>query len=256
MPLCTVENLTIGASKSQAVVNNVSWHIQTGEALGLIGESGSGKSLSARALIGLSPLPILNGTIEFEGQNIAQATESEWRTLRGLKIGMVLQDSLASLNPLMSIGEQVSETIRSHKAVNYRAAKRETLALFDELCIPEPEKRYDDLPFQISGGQRQRVAIAIGICCQPKLLIADEPTTALDVTIQAQILELFKELRRKYQMAILLITHDMGVVAASCERVIVMQQGHIIETGTVQELFKRPQTAYTKQLIQFAKREL
>lgn len=257
MSLCTVKDLTIGASKRHPpVVNAISWQIEPGECLGVIGESGSGKSVSARALLQLSPLPVLQGSIEFNGYPILSLTKHEMAAIRGKEIGMVLQDSLASLNPLMPVGEQVVEALLAHQSISYQAAKRCVIELFDELCLPEPAKRFADLPYQLSGGQRQRVAIAIGICCQPKLLIADEPTTALDVTIQAQLLELFKELRRKYGMAILLITHDMGVVAHSCDRVLVLQQGRMIESGRVDTLFKAPQTGYTQQLIRFARREL
>ncbi len=256
MPLCIVEGLTIGSKREKPVVDQATWQIEPGECKGLIGESGSGKSLSAKALIRLTPLPILSGKIRFKGTDLLALSDKSLQRIRGREIGMVLQDSLASLNPLMSVGDQVREALMAHEALSSKEATHRVIELFEELSIPEAARRYHALPYQLSGGQRQRVAIAMGICCRPALLIADEPTTALDVTIQAQILQLFKELQKKYQMAILLITHDMGVVAACCDKVVVMQHGKVIETGDADAIFASPKTVYTEQLIRYAKRQI
>lgn len=233
-------------------VRGVSFHVNKGEAVAIVGESGCGKSVTAQSLMKLIPMPpgeIKAGQILFNGEDIVSKSKREMEKIRGKEMGMIFQDPMTSLNPTMTIGSQIQEGLIKHEKISRAAARVRAIELLEMVNIPQPEKRIDQYPHEFSGGMRQRAMIAIALACSPKLLIADEPTTALDVTIQAQILELMKDLQRKTDTSIILITHDLGVVADMCERVIVMYAGKVIETGTVDEIFYNPQHPYTKGLL-------
>jgi oligopeptide/dipeptide ABC transporter ATP-binding protein len=233
-------------------VDGVSFSVARGETLALVGESGCGKSLTSLALLRLVPPPgrIVEGSrITLDGGDLLSLREAEMREVRGGRIGMVFQDPMTSLNPVLTVGDQVAETIRAHRKATTREAKDRTIALFGEVGIPDPALRYASYPHQLSGGLRQRVMIAIALAADPELLVADEPTTALDVTVQAQILELLDRLRRDRGMAVLLITHDLGVVAGRADRVAVMYAGQIVETADTRTLFRSPGHPYTRALF-------
>ena len=232
-------------------LNGVSFTMNEGEVLGIVGESGSGKSVTAYSLMGLTAYPgrLVGGTIWFNGHQVDQMTEKEFRKMRGNEVSIIFQDPMTSLNPVYTVGNQIVEVIRLHTDKTKEQAYARAKELLELVGINEPEKRLKQYPHELSGGMRQRVMIAIALACEPKLLIADEPTTALDVTIQAQILELMQELRQKLGMAIIMITHDLGVVASMCERIAVMYAGHIVEYGTTDEIFYQPRHEYTKGLI-------
>lgn len=232
-------------------VDEVSFHLDRGELLGLVGESGCGKSITALSLMRLIAPPgkIVSGEILFDGKDLLKLSESEMRQMRGDDIGMIFQDPMTSLNPVYTIGEQIAEALRLHQKLSRKEAKQAAIEAMREVSIPDPARRVDDYPHQLSGGMRQRVMIAMALACNPKLLIADEPTTALDVTIQAQILELLNELRKQRDLAVLLITHDLGVVAEVADRVAVMYTGRIVEESPVGELFARPKHPYTEGLL-------
>ena len=232
-------------------LNDVSLTIDDGEVLGIVGESGSGKSVTAYSVIGLVPNPgrIVSGNVSFKGREIQNLEEKELRKLRGNEIGMIFQDPMTSLNPVYSIGNQIREVILLHTDKSREEADTRALELLREVGINEPEKRMKQYPHELSGGMRQRVMIAIALACEPKLLIADEPTTALDVTIQAQILELVVELQKKLGMAIIIITHDLGIVASICKRIAVMYAGRVVEYGTIRDIFYNPMHEYTKGLL-------
>ncbi len=232
-------------------LNGVSFSMEEGEVLGIVGESGSGKSVTAYSIMGLTAYPgkLIGGTIRFNGHQVDQMTEREFRKMRGNEVSIIFQDPMTSLNPVYTIGNQIMEVIRLHTDKTPEQAKDRARELLELVGINEPEKRLKQYPHELSGGMRQRVMIAIALACEPKLLIADEPTTALDVTIQAQILELMQELRKKLGMSIIMITHDLGVVASMCERIAVMYAGHIVEYGTTDEIFYEPSHEYTKGLI-------
>jgi len=278
MSLLEVHNLSTefrtDAGDVQAA-DNVDLEIKQGETLGIVGESGSGKSVTARSIMRLveSPGEITNGEIRFKGNDLRQESETEMETIRGREIGMIFQDALESLNPVLTIGDQIAESIRTHNTIEnegiswserslignflprrstetrFPNAWKDAVELMEDVGIPEPEQRAREYPHQFSGGMRQRAMIAMAIACRPDLLIADEPTTALDVTIQAQIMNLLQDLQDEIGMGILLITHDIGVVIESCDRVGVMYAGEIVETGTVEEVFENPQHPYTRGLI-------
>jgi oligopeptide/dipeptide ABC transporter ATP-binding protein len=254
-PLLLVENLRLAFTLGGGVVHpvdGVSFSIARGETLALVGESGCGKSLTSLALLRLVPPPgrIADGSrILLDGVDLLGLRESEMRSIRGGKIGMVFQDPMTSLNPVLTAGSQVSETIRAHRTINARDAKERAVALLGEVGIPDPAERYGAYPHQLSGGLRQRVMIAIALAADPELLVADEPTTALDVTVQAQILELLDALRRDRGMSVLLITHDLGVVAGRADRVAVMYAGQIVETANTSTLFRTPGHPYTRALF-------
>ncbi len=234
-------------------VNSVSFDLKPGELLGVVGESGSGKSVTMMSLIGLLPTPpaeIRGGQVLFGNQDLLTADEDSLRAIRGARIGFVFQDPMTSLNPVFTVGYQLMEPLRKHMGLSKAAARRRAKELLELVGIPDPGPRLDDYPHQFSGGMRQRVMIAIALACDPQVLIADEPTTALDVTIQAQILELVKELRQKLGMAIVWITHDLGVIAGIADRVIVMYGGQIVEHAPVKEMFGNPQHPYTRALLQ------
>ena len=232
-------------------LNGVSFSMNEGEVLGIVGESGSGKSVTAYSIMGLTAYPgkLIGGTIYFNGHQIEKMSEKEMRKIRGNEVSIIFQDPMTSLNPVYTIGNQITEVIRLHTGKSKKEAYDRAKELLELVGINEPTKRLKQYPHELSGGMRQRVMIAIALACEPKLLIADEPTTALDVTIQAQILELMQELRQKLGMSIIMITHDLGVVASKCERIAVMYAGHIVEYGTADEIFYEPKHEYTKGLI-------
>lgn len=232
-------------------LNGVSFSMEEGEVLGIVGESGSGKSVTAYSVMGLTAYPgkLIGGTINFNGHQIDKMSEKEMRKIRGNEVSIIFQDPMTSLNPVYTIGNQITEVICLHTGKSKKEARDRAKELLELVGINEPAKRLKQYPHELSGGMRQRVMIAIALACEPKLLIADEPTTALDVTIQAQILELMQELRKKLGMSIIMITHDLGVVASMCERIAVMYAGHIVEYGTADEIFYEPKHEYTKGLI-------
>jgi len=232
-------------------VEGVSFYLDRGELLGLVGESGCGKSMTALSIMRLISPPgkIVAGEILFDGKNLLQLSNAEMRHVRGNDIAMIFQDPMTSLNPVFTVGEQIAEALRLHRGLSRKAARAAAIEAMREVSIPDPALRADDYPHQLSGGMRQRVMIAMALACDPKLLIADEPTTALDVTIQAQILDLLNQLRRTRELAVLLITHDLGVVAEVAERVAVMYTGKIVEESPVDELFARPKHPYTEGLL-------
>jgi len=256
LALLEVENLqTEFRSRGSTVqaVRGVSFQVERGETVGVVGESGSGKSVTALSVMGLVPSPpghITNGSVRLDGKDLLSASPAEMCRIRGAKMAMVFQDPFSCLNPTMTLGAQVAESIRLHKGVSRREARERALALLQAVRIPSPEIRYRQYPHEISGGQRQRVMIAMAFACNPDLLIADEPTTALDVTVQAQILALMGEMQKKTDTGILLITHDIGVVAESCDRVLVMYAGQIVESGTVEQVLCSPKHPYTQGLLE------
>ncbi|HHY60492.1 MAG TPA: ABC transporter ATP-binding protein [Clostridia bacterium] len=254
-PLLEVNNLRVSffthAGEVQAV-RGATFAVHAGEAVALVGESGCGKSVTAQSIMRLIPDPpgkIVGGSILFQGKDLAQATERQMEEIRGNQIGMIFQDPMTSLNPTMTIGRQIMEGIIKHQKVSRQEAKRRAVEMLSLVGIPQPDRRVNQYPHQFSGGMRQRVMIAIALACAPRLLIADEPTTALDVTIQAQIIELMKELKEKTGTSIILITHDLGVVAGLCSRVLVMYAGQIVESGLIREVFYRPRHPYTYSLL-------
>jgi len=229
-------------------VDEVSFEIRAGETLGLVGESGCGKSVTALSILRLVPEPagrIVAGRIMFDGENLLDLSREEMRRVRGGRIGMIFQDPMTSLNPVHTVGDQIAESSRIHLGHGPRAARRRAVELLSAVGIPRAADRADDYPHQFSGGMRQRVMIAIALACDPLLLLADEPTTALDVTIQAQILELIRSLSSERGMAVMLITHDLGIAAGMCDRINVMYGGRIVETGPVETMFDRPKMPYT-----------
>ncbi len=232
-------------------VDNVSFNVRRGEAVALVGESGCGKSVTALSILRLVAPPgkITGGEVRFKGKDLASLSEREMRDVRGDDIAMVFQEPMTSLNPVFKIGAQVAEAVRIHRRVSRKEAWKRAGEMLELVAIPDPIKRLDDYPHQLSGGMRQRVMIAMALSCDPELLIADEPTTALDVTIQAQIMELLASLQKRLGLAVLLITHDLGVVAEFCERVIVMYTGRIVEEAPVRDLFANPAHPYTRGLL-------
>jgi peptide/nickel transport system ATP-binding protein len=238
--------------KTVHAVKEVSFEIHRGETLGLVGESGSGKSVTAKAIMAMLPSNAVfhpGATVRFAGEDLRKYTDEQMRAIRGDRISMIFQEPLTSLNPIYTVGSQIVEVIRAHRKISKKAARKEAIQLLKEVRIPDPEPRFNQYPHEMSGGQRQRVMIAIAIANNPDLLIADEPTTALDVTIQAQILRLIKDLQQKHGMAVLLITHDLTVVQKTCDRVCVMRHGEIVEQGETQQIFHHPKHPYTRHLI-------
>jgi oligopeptide/dipeptide ABC transporter ATP-binding protein len=253
-PLLAVDDLSVafdGAGGPVAVVRGLSFQIGPGEFLGLVGESGCGKSITALALLRLVPEPgrITGGRILLDGQNLLERNEAQMRRVRGGRIGMIFQEPMSALNPVLSVGFQIAEAVRVHHPVTRHEAREEAVRLLELVAIPAPRQRLKDYPHQLSGGQRQRVMIAIALAAKPDLVIADEPTTALDVTVQAQILELLESLRQKLGLAVLLITHDLAVVAETCDRVVVMYAGQAVEQAPVGQLFAAPAHPYTRGLL-------
>lgn len=254
-PILQIKDLKVSfqsGKKFVPAIDGVSFELNEGEILGIVGESGSGKSVTSLTAMGLIPSPpgkIETGEIIFEGKDLKNISEKEWRKIRGNQISMIFQEPMTSLNPLFTIGNQLTEAIRLHTATSKSAAKARSIELLKLVGIPRAEGILSEYPHQLSGGMRQRVMIAMAMACNPRVLIADEPTTALDVTIQAQILALMKDLNEKTNTSIILITHDLGVVAEICERVIVMYSGQIVEQGDVRTILKNPQHPYTKGLL-------
>ena len=255
-PLLSVEGLRVafgrGASE-QVAVDGVDFRVGAGETFGIVGESGSGKSLTALALLRLVPSPpgrIAGGRVQFEGRDLVTVPEGEMERIRGARIGMIFQEPMSALNPVFTVGEQVAEALRVHEGLSRSDASARALALLQRVGIADAPRRMRQYPHELSGGMRQRVMIAAALACRPSLLIADEPTTALDVTIQAQILALLQELQREMGMAVILITHDLGVVAQMVDRVMVMYGGRVAEEGTVEQVFGRPLHPYTRLLLE------
>lgn len=233
-------------------VDGVSFHLKKGETLGIVGESGCGKSMTSLSILRLIPTPpgkIVDGEILLNNENIIAMDNEQLRKVRGNKISMIFQEPMTSLNPVLTVGEQIAESLRLHQNLSRKEAWRKAVEMLELVGIPAPEKRAKQEPFQLSGGMRQRVMIAMALACNPEVLIADEPTTALDVTIQAQILEILKELQQKLGMSIIFITHDLGVVAEMCDKVAVMYAGQIIEEGSADSIFEGPLHPYTNGLI-------
>lgn len=255
VPLLSVEDLAVAFPRDKGetvVVDGVSLSLQKGETVGVVGESGSGKSMTALSILRLLPEPgrVTRGAIRLNGDNLLQIPEKAMRQVRGGRIAMVFQDPMTSLNPVFTVGEQIAEAVRVHREMRGRAAWNEAVESLRRVHIAEPERRARQYPHELSGGMRQRVMIALALACRPDVLLADEPTTALDVTVQAQILALIRELQQTEGMAVLLITHDLGVVAETCDRVLVMYAGRVMETADAQTLFARPAHPYTQGLLQ------
>ena len=254
-PLLAVQDLKTQFFNEDGVtraVDGLSFSIAAGETLGIVGESGCGKSVTALSVLRLLPERLgrtVGGSIVFEGVDLLGLSETEMRSVRGNRIAMIFQEPMTSLNPVLTVGHQIAESVRIHKRVGRRAARRRAEEMLELVKIPDAGRRLDDYPHQFSGGMRQRVMIAMALACDPKLLIADEPTTALDVTIQAQVLKLMLELKEKTGAAVILITHDLGVVAETCQRVVVMYAGRKVEEASVDALFSRPSHPYTRGLL-------
>ena len=253
-PMLSVEGLTTVftlPSGTVPAVTDVSFEVGAGETLCLVGESGSGKSVTALSILKLVRHPgrITSGRIVFKGRDLLTLDDHEMHAIRGAEIGLVFQEPVTALSPVFTIGSQIAETLAVHGVARGRAARRRAVELLDAVSIPEPARRVRDYPHELSGGLRQRALIALALACSPSLVIADEPTTALDVTIQAQILELLRDLRKRFNLALLLITHDFGVVVQMADRVAVMQAGRIVEQAPVRDLFLRPTHPYTRELL-------
>ena len=254
-PLLAIEGLTVELATGDRTfdaVSDLSFGVSRNEVLALVGESGSGKSMTAMAIMRLLPEPvaeIVSGSITFDGLDLARASETTLRGIRGNRIGLIFQEPMTSLNPSIRVGPQVAEVLRLHKGLDAGAARKRVEDLFEQVRIPDPKRRFDDYPHQMSGGMRQRVVIALALACDPDVLIADEPTTALDVTTQAQILETFRDLQASVGAATILITHDLAVVAETADRVAVMYAGRIVEDTTTAQLFAAPRHPYTHGLL-------
>ncbi|WP_069301321.1 ABC transporter ATP-binding protein [Neptunicoccus sediminis] len=254
-PLLKVENLRIELTTRTGVapvIDNLSFELGAGESISFVGESGCGKSMTALGIMGLLPEKvgrIASGSINFNGEELTTATAKRLRDIRGNDISMIFQEPMTSLNPVYTVGEQIAEVIRAHQGLSRKAAWDQAIELLDAVRIPNAKGRVSDYPFQMSGGQRQRVMIAIALACEPKILIADEPTTALDVTVQAQIFDLLNDMKRQTGASIIMITHDMGAVAEMAERMIVMYAGRKAEEGPVEQTIEHPRHPYTRGLI-------
>lgn len=256
MTLLDVQGLTTAFMTGRGeitAIEDASFSLKEGEILGIVGESGSGKSVTALTIMGLLPTPparIAAGSVKFQGQELTKLSSREMQRIRGPGIAMIFQEPMTSLNPVFSIGDQIMETIKAHENLPAATLRKRAIDMLDKVGIPSAARRLDDYPHQMSGGQRQRVMIAIALACNPKLLIADEPTTALDVTIQAQILDLLMDLRDEFRMAIMIITHNMGVIAETADRVLVMYAGRVIEEAPVARIFDHPVHPYTRGLLE------
>jgi oligopeptide/dipeptide ABC transporter ATP-binding protein len=254
-PLLSVQNLKTYFYTFEGVaaaVDDVSFELRKGETLCVVGESGSGKSVTALSVMGLIPSPpgrVLAGSIRFQGEDLLQYSESRMSDVRGNRISMIFQEPMTSLNPLFKIGDQLSESFIRHKGMSKTKAWHASIEMLSKVQIPSPARRAREYPHQMSGGMRQRVMIAMALACDPEILIADEPTTALDVTIQAQVLDLMRELKSNFDAAVILITHDLGVVAQMATRVVVMYAGKVVETGSVLNIFEDPKHPYTESLL-------
>jgi ABC-type dipeptide/oligopeptide/nickel transport system ATPase component len=251
--LLDVQDLTVTFPGAKAVtaVDRVSFHVAPGETLGLVGESGSGKSVTAFAILRLLQPPgrVAGGRVLFEGRDLLTISEREMRAVRGAGISLIFQEQMTALNPVMRVGDQIGEALTAHGMASRSEARARAAELLDAVRIPDAARRVRDYPHQLSGGMRQRVMIAIALACKPPLIIADEPTTALDVTIQAQVLELMRDLRARFNLALLLITHDFGVIAEMADRVAVMYKGRLVEQGAVRQILRAPEHEYTRTLL-------
>lgn len=252
--LLEVKHLKIGipsGKMKKEIVNDISFGIKAGEIVGIVGESGSGKSMTALSILGLLPLKIrvMNGSIQFEGREITDLNEKELRALKGNDISMIFQEPMTSLNPLIKVGDQVEEMLSNHSRRNKGEWKKSTLSMFEEVGLQNPEDIYEKYPHQLSGGMRQRVMIAMAMICNPRLMIADEPTTALDVTIQSQILDLIRKLNREHGTSVILISHDLGVISSICSRALVIYNGKVVEEGFIKDIFRNPREEYTRKLL-------
>ena len=250
-PLLDVQHLSVTFGGPTPAVDDVSFQIAAGETLGLVGESGSGKSVTAFSILRLLQAPgrVIGGRVIFEGRDLLALSEGEMREVRGAAISLIFQEPMTALNPVMRVGDQVAEALLVHGKATRTEARDRAIELLDAVKIPDAARRIRDYPHQLSGGMRQRVMIAIALACRPPLVIADEPTTALDVTIQAQVLELLRELKARYNLAILLITHDFGVIAEMADRVAVMFKGKLVEEGAVRDVLRNPRDEYTRNLL-------
>ena len=252
-PLLDVQDLTVvfDGARQVTAVDRVSLQIAAGETLGVVGESGSGKSVTAFSILRLVQPPgrIVSGRVMFEGRDLLRLSEPEMRAVRGARISLIFQEPMTALNPVMRVGDQIAEALTVHGMSGARDARARAVELLDAVRIPDPARRVRDYPHQLSGGMRQRVMIAIALACRPPLIIADEPTTALDVTIQAQVLELLRELKERFQLALMLITHDFGVIAQMADRVAVMYKGQVVEEGAVRHILRAPVHPYTRSLL-------
>jgi oligopeptide/dipeptide ABC transporter ATP-binding protein len=254
-PLLDIRSLSVQFDTEEGIVRaveNVSLQVAPGEVLGLVGESGCGKSVTGLTLLRLIPTPpgrVVSGEILFDGKRVLDLSEKEMEKVRGNEISMVFQEPMTSLNPVFTIGDQIMEAILFHQRLDKAAARKRAVEMLNRVRIPDPEKRIDSYPHQLSGGMRQRAMIAMALSCQPKLLIADEPTTALDVTIQAQVLQLLREIQREMGMAVILITHDLGVVSEMASRIVVMYAGRVFESGPIEEVFGQTRNPYTRGLM-------
>lgn len=253
-PILDIKNLSISfltGKKATPAVENISFSLHKNEILGIVGESGSGKSVTTLASMGLLPTKTtkISGNIFYNGKDLLHNTKKDWQKLRGNKISMIFQEPMSALNPSMKLGKQITEVLLLHKKISGKTAKEEVLSLFEKVKLPAPQDIYKKYPHQISGGQMQRVMIAMAIACKPQILIADEPTTALDVTVQKEIIRLLKELQQETGMSIIFITHDLALISEIADKVVVMYQGKVIEQSTVDEIFKNPQKDYTKALL-------
>ena len=250
-PLLDVQHLSVTFGGPTPAVDDVSFEIAAGETLGLVGESGSGKSVTAFSILRLlqSPGRITGGRVMFEGRDLLALTENEMRDVRGDRVSLIFQEPMTALNPVMRVGDQIAEALMVHGKATRAEARALAVELLEAVKISDAPRRVRDYPHQLSGGMRQRVMIAIALACRPPLVIADEPTTALDVTIQAQVLELLRELKTRYSLALLLITHDFGVIAEMADRVAVMYKGKLVEEGTVRDVLRQPSHEYTRNLL-------
>ena len=253
--LLGVEHLSTGFPTDGGIalaVNDVSFEVRAGETLGLVGESGSGKSLTALSILRLVEPPgrIVTGAVRFRGRDLVTLPERDMRAIRGAEISLIFQEPMTALNPVFTVGDQIAETLLVHGQATRAEANAKAVELLASVSVPEPDRRAADYPHQLSGGLRQRALIAMALACRPALVIADEPTTALDVTIQAQILELLRQLKTRFDLSLLLITHDLGVIAETADRVAVMYAGRIVETAPVREIFSNPQHPYTRGLLE------
>ena len=254
-PIIQIKNLKTYFKTDEGIahaVDDVSFSVYPGETLGIVGESGCGKSVTSLSMMKLIPQPpgyFAGGQILYKDRNILDIPESEMRQIRGNKIAMIFQEPMTSLNPVFTVGHQIEEAIIAHQGLSPKDAREKSIEMLKLVSIPSPEQRVDEYPHQLSGGMRQRIMIAMALSCNPEVLIADEPTTALDVTIQAQILELIEKLQKELNLAVIMITHDLGVIAEVCDRVVVMYAGQIVEKGSVRDIFKNPQHPYTKGLL-------
>ncbi len=254
-PLLSVDHLTVELRTGAGTIapsKNVTLWVDSGRTLGIVGESGSGKSVLCRSILRLIPSPpahVVGGEITFEGRNLLALSEREMQTLRGVEIGMIFQDPMTGLNPVLTVGDQITEGLRVHKGTKKQEARDIGIQLLKQVGIPSPEQRFNEYPHRLSGGMRQRIVIAMAMACKPKLLLADEPTTALDVTIQDQILALMLQLQEEFGMSIILVSHDMGVVAETTDWVAVMYAGQVMELGKTEDIFRNPKHPYTVGLL-------